>query len=60
MCINCVFDPSRDFCVMVQLLPHMYYYPASCLEDEHISKRLKRDLVSITLATLMGSVLQQE
>ena len=39
---------------MVQLLPHMYYYPASCLEDEHISKRLKRDLVSITLAMLMG------
>ena len=54
MCINCVFDPSRDFCVMVQLLPRMYYYPASRLEDVYISKRLKRDPGSITLAMLMG------
>ncbi|EDL23500.1 mCG147803 [Mus musculus] len=49
-----VFDPSRDFCVMVQLLPRMYYYPASRLEDVYISKRLKRDPGSITLAMLMG------
>jgi hypothetical protein len=32
----------------------VYYYPASLLKDEYISKRLKRDPVSITLAMLMG------
>jgi hypothetical protein len=32
----------------------MYYYPASRLEDVYISKRLKRDPGSITLAMLMG------
>ena len=49
-----VFYPPHDFCVMVQLLPRVYYYPASLLKDEYISKRLKRDPVSITLAMLMG------
>ena len=39
---------------MVQLLPRVYYYPASRLEDEYTNKRLKREPVSLTLAILMG------
>ena len=49
-----VFDPSHDFCVMVQLLSPVYYNSASCLEDEYTSGRLKREPVSLTLAMLMG------
>jgi hypothetical protein len=49
-----VFDPSCDFCVMVQLLPCMYYHPASRLEDEYTQRRFKREPISLTLAMLMG------
>lgn len=50
-----VFDPSRDFCVMIQLLPRVYYHPAFRLEDEYFSRRFKREPVSITLAMLLGT-----
>lgn len=50
-----VFDPSRDFCVMIQLLLRVYYHPASRLEDEYFSRRFKREPVSITLAMLLGT-----
>jgi hypothetical protein len=39
---------------MVQLLPHVYYHPASCLEDEYTQGRFKREPVSLTQAMLMG------
>ena len=39
---------------MVQLLPRMYYHPASRLEDEYTQGRFKREPVSLTLAMLVG------
>lgn len=48
-----VFDSSKDFCVMVQLLPRIYYHTASSLEDEYTNKRIKREPVTLTLATLV-------
>ena len=45
---------------MVQLLPHVYYHPASCLEDEYTQGRFKREPVSLTLAMLMGVGLTAE
>ena len=39
---------------MVQLLPHMYYHPASHLEDEYTQGTFKREPVSLTQAMLMG------
>lgn len=50
-----VFDSSRDFCVMVQLLPRVYYHPSSYLEEEYTNKRSKREPVSITLAMMLGA-----
>uniref|UniRef100_A0A8C6I7T9 Uncharacterized protein n=1 Tax=Mus spicilegus TaxID=10103 RepID=A0A8C6I7T9_MUSSI len=52
--LTSVCDHSSDFCGMVQLLPHVYYYPASHLEDEYTNKRSKSEPVSLTLALLMG------
>lgn len=50
-----IFNPSRDFCVMIQLLPRVYYHPAFHLENEYSSNRLKREPISITLAMLFGT-----
>ena len=30
-----VFNSSHDFCVMIQLLPRVYYHPASSLEESY-------------------------
>ena len=49
-----VFDPSHDFCVMIQLLPRVYYHPASCLEEMYMSTRFKREPITLTLATFMS------
>lgn len=40
---------------MIQLLPRVYYHPASRLEDEYFSRRFKREPVSITLAMRLGT-----
>nr|KAF6292318.1 hypothetical protein mPipKuh1_009758 [Pipistrellus kuhlii] len=52
------FNNSGEFCIMVQLIPRIYYYQASAFEEEFDSYpgpiRRKRELVSLTLATLLG------
>nr|AAC96084.1 envelope protein [Gibbon ape leukemia virus] len=51
-----VFNQSRDFCIQVQLIPRIYYYPEEVLlqayDDSH--PRPKREAVSLTLAVLLG------
>ena len=41
-----VFDPSHDFCVMIQLLPRAYYHSASSLEETYADTRFKREPVN--------------
>ena len=54
-----VFNPAHDFCVMVQLLPRMYYHPASFL-DEYVNGRMKREPVSLTIGMVLGAGLAVE
>nr|UGO47158.1 MAG: envelope protein [Retroviridae sp.] len=50
-----VFNSSHDFCVMVQLVPRLIYHDDSSFVTEFDPKnRYKRELVSLTLATLVG------
>ena len=49
-----VFESSHDFCVMIQLLPHVYYHSASSLEETYADTRFKREPVTLTLATFLG------
>ena len=51
-----VFNQSKDFCIMIQLVPSIYYHP-----DEEIFKvfetgltQNKREPVSLTLAVMLG------
>nr|XP_045016608.1 TIMELESS-interacting protein isoform X1 [Jaculus jaculus]XP_045016609.1 TIMELESS-interacting protein isoform X1 [Jaculus jaculus]XP_045016611.1 TIMELESS-interacting protein isoform X1 [Jaculus jaculus] len=50
------FDQSKHFCVMVQLVPRIYYHPEEVVIDEYDYRptRLKREPVSLTLAVLLG------
>ena len=51
-----VFNSSQDFCVLVQLVPRIYYHTANSFEDEfdQRSRLWKREPVSLTLAVLLG------
>lgn len=53
-----VFNRSQDYCILVQLVPRIMYYRANAFEEEFDSNspphRGKRELVSLTLATLLG------
>ena len=49
-----VFESSHDFCVMIQLLPRVYYHSASSLEETYADTRFKREPVTLTLATFLG------
>lgn len=49
-----VFNSSHDFCVMIQLLPRVYYHPASSLEESYAGRRSKREPITLTLAAFMG------
>ena len=53
-----VFNNSGEFCIMVQIIPRVLYYQAAVFEEEFDSHpgplRRKRELVSLTLATLLG------
>ncbi|CAK7312535.1 Envelope glycoprotein [Vulpes lagopus] len=51
-----VLSGSNDFCVMVQIIPRVFYHPAETLEnqyDEHPT-RFPREPVSLTLAVMLG------
>lgn len=52
------FNKNSEFCIMVQLVPRIYYYQANAFEEEfdtHPSPiRKKKELVSLTLAALLG------
>jgi hypothetical protein len=39
---------------MIQLLPRVYYHPASSLEEMHMTTRFKREPITLTLAAFMG------
>lgn len=53
-----VFNRSKDYCILVQLVPRIIYYQANAFEEEFdlypSSHRNKRELVSLTLAALLG------
>lgn len=51
-----VFNTSKDYCVLVQLLPCVIYHDAPSFEDKFDPglKRYKREPVSTTLAILLG------
>lgn len=51
-----VFRPAMDFCVLIQLIPRIYYHSADDFEDEFdlSPKRFKREPVSLSLAILLG------
>nr|KAF6314921.1 hypothetical protein mMyoMyo1_008696 [Myotis myotis]KAF6319741.1 hypothetical protein mMyoMyo1_008480 [Myotis myotis]KAF6319788.1 hypothetical protein mMyoMyo1_008525 [Myotis myotis]KAF6324902.1 hypothetical protein mMyoMyo1_008353 [Myotis myotis]KAF6349116.1 hypothetical protein mMyoMyo1_011672 [Myotis myotis] len=52
------FNRSQDYCILVQLVPRIMYYQANAFEKEFDSyspsHRDKRELVSLTLAALLG------
>lgn len=51
-----VFRPEIDFCVLIQLVPKIYYHPAEDFEGEFgfSPGRVKREPVSLSLAILLG------
>lgn len=51
-----VFDETTDYCVLVQLVPRVYYHPLGTLEHEfEMHPRLfHREPVSLTLAVILG------
>ena len=51
-----VFNQSKDFCVMVQLVPRIYYHPEETLLQayDNSPSRIKREPVSLTLAVMLG------
>lgn len=57
-----VFWPTIDFCVLIQLIPRIYYHAVDNFEDEFdlIPKRYKREPVSLSLAILLGAGIAAE
>nr|AAL87626.1 envelope glycoprotein [Porcine endogenous retrovirus] len=51
-----VFNQTKDFCVMVQIVPRVYYYPEKAVLDEYDYRnhRQKREPISLTLAVMLG------
>ncbi|KAM7321755.1 hypothetical protein ACRRTK_019847 [Alexandromys fortis] len=51
-----VFDGTKDYCVLVRLVPRVFYYPANTFEDEfnRHSSRYRREPISMTLAVILG------
>lgn len=51
-----VLKNSRDYCVLVQLVPRLIYHPDESFVDawQDTYKRAKREPVSMTLAVLLG------
>ena len=51
-----IFNQSRDFCVMIRLVPRIYYHPEEAVIEAYESKHQceKREPVSLTLAVMQG------
>ncbi|CAD7692976.1 unnamed protein product [Nyctereutes procyonoides] len=51
-----VLNSSNDFCVMVQIIPRVFYHPAETLENQYDKHptRFQREPVSLTLAVMLG------
>jgi hypothetical protein len=51
-----VFDQSKDFCVLTQLVPRIYYHPDNEVLGAYDFKntRKTREPISLTLAMVMG------
>lgn len=51
-----VFDQSKDFCIMIQLVPRIYYHSEEIVLEAYDfgPKRIKREPVSLTLAVMLG------
>uniref|UniRef100_A0A8D1P0R9 Envelope glycoprotein n=1 Tax=Sus scrofa TaxID=9823 RepID=A0A8D1P0R9_PIG len=51
-----VFDQTKGFCVMVQIVPRVYYHPEKAALDKYDYKynRPKRKPISLTLAAMLG------
>lgn len=55
-CISAqVLNNSGDYCVMVQVMPRILYYPSATLKEKYEGRtRSKREPVSLTLAEMLG------
>ncbi|CAK7301168.1 Envelope glycoprotein [Vulpes lagopus] len=51
-----VLNDSEDFCVMVQIMPRVFYHPAETLKNQYDRHptRFQREPVSLTLAVMLG------
>lgn len=50
-----VFDNSKDYCILVQLVPRLLYHDDSSFVDEFDHRvRWKREPITLTFAVLMG------
>ena len=51
-----VFNQSKDFCVRIQLVPRAYYHSEEVVIEAYDTelKRVRRELVSLTLAVMLG------
>lgn len=51
-----VFNNSRDYCILIQLLPKIIYHDAPGFEDlfDRRVTRYRREPISLTLAVLLG------
>ena len=50
-----VFNSSKDFCILVQLIPRLLYHDDSSFLDKFEHRvRWKREPVTLTLAVLLG------
>lgn len=54
--LTSVFDDTKDYCVLVQMVPRVFYHPANMLEDEFDKHptRFQREPISLTLAVILG------
>uniref|UniRef100_A0A8D1HT66 Envelope glycoprotein n=1 Tax=Sus scrofa TaxID=9823 RepID=A0A8D1HT66_PIG len=51
-----VFNQTKDFYIMVQIVPRVYYYPKKTILDEYDYRnhRQKKKPISLTLAVMLG------
>ena len=51
-----IFNQSKDFCVMIRLVPRIYYHPEEAVIEAYESKHQckKGEPVSLTLAVMLG------
>lgn len=51
-----VFDNTKDYCVLIQLVPRVFYHPTNSFVDEFVGRltRYWKEPVTLTLAVILG------